>query len=809
MHTVLRDTRIALRLLRGTPGFTAVAVLTLALGIAANTAIFSVIHATFFEPLPYRDPDRLVMVWSYEPERTIVSPGDFVEWKRQAAVFDDLNAWSWRSATVSFAAGPPEQMQIGPATPGFLPMFGYGHPLALGRDFLHEEGTPGKEQVAILTHRIWRERFGSDPDVIGRSIRIDRKPYTVVGVLGAGPADDNQNQLWVPLAFTPAQLQEYSPGLLVLGRLKAGVTLDQANANMDAVGRNVAARLPGPVPDRRATVQPFRNNFLSDDTKRGLWLLLGAVAFVLLIACANVANLLLARGTARRRELAVRASLGASRGQIVRQLLVESVVLATIGGALGVALAAGLLKVVVALMPPFMLPTEAHVRLNLPILLFSLATCWLSGLVSGAAPAWQALRTDVNEALKEAGRSLGPGGNRLRQGLVVVEFALALTLLSGGGLAIHSLFTLANRDPGFRTDRVLTFTVPIERARFGEPEQVVAFYRQVLERVGAVPGVSSTSASTGIPVYGPAGRLPFSVAGHVPADPSTRPVAGFNMVTPAYFETFGIRLTRGRVFTDQEREGSLPVAIVNETLVRQYLPHVDPLTQRLVIQQVIPGANAPGPPVEWQIVGVRADLRSMNPENDGLPEIDLPFWQSPWRYVNIAVRTAGEPASVAQTVSRTLQSIDPDLPMARVRTLEQIVSESLVRDRFNTVLFGSFAGVGLLLAALGIYGVMSFSVAQRTHEIGLRMALGANRRHILRGIVSEGMTTAGIGTIIGSAGAFYAARTMRGIVSGISHMDPGTYIVVTFTLLVAALFACLVPASRAASVDPMVALRQD
>ena len=802
------DAGYALRLLRRAPAFTTVAVLTVALGIAANAAIFSVIYATFFEPLPYRDPDRLVMVWSQYQERSPVSPGDLVEWKRRAAVFEDLEAWGWWTTSVSFE-GRVEQMSIGPATPGFLPMLGYGHPLALGRDFLEEEGTPGREHVVILTHRVWRERLGSDPAVVGRQIRINRKPYTIVGVLGAGPPDENAAQLWVPFAFTPAQLAEYSPRLLVMGRLKPGVTLQQANANMDAVSREVARTSPHSVPHRRASVQPFRNNFLSDDTKRGLWLLLAAVVFVLLIACANVANLLLARGTARQRELAVRASLGASRRRIVRQLLVESVLLAILGGALGVALASGLLHVIVALMPPFMLPTEAHVRMNLPILLFSLAACGLSGILFGAAPAWQAARTDVNEVLKEGGRSLGPAGSRLRHGLVVLEFALALTLLAAGGLAIRSLFTLTNRDFGARIDRVLTFSVPLDEDRFAAPAQIVEFYRLLLERVGALPGVVSASASTGMPIRGPAARLPFSVAGRAPADPSTPSVAGLTLVTPAHLDTFGIRVTRGRAFTEGDRQGTLRVAIVNETLVRRYFPDADPLTQRLLVPEIVPGVNAPTGPVEWQIVGVRADVRSTNPENDGLAEIDLPFWQSPWPYADIAVRTAAEPGSVSQAIARVVQSIDGDLPVANVKTLDQIVSESLVRDRFNTVLFASFAAAALLLAAVGIYGVMSFAVAQRTHEIGLRMALGANRRHILHRIVREGMATATIGAAIGSVGAFYAARTMRGIVSGVTGIEVGAYASVILVLLGAALVACIVPAARAASVDPIVALRQE
>jgi putative ABC transport system permease protein len=806
---IIRDARIGFRLLWKTPGFTAIAILTLALGIGSTSAIFSVIYATFIEPLPYRDADRLVMVWSrIQGFRNVVAAGSYMEWKRQATVFEDLNAWGGREVNLS-AGERPEQIQAGLATPGFLGMLGYGHPLALGRSFLEEEGIPGKDQVVVLTHRVWRERFGADPTIVGRQIRIDRKPYTVVGVLGAGPADKNQNQIYLPLAFTPDQLNHDFHWLLVMGRLKPGVTLQQANANMAAVTRNIALAHPVSAKGWTASVEPFRNNFLSDDTKRGLWLLLGAVGFVLLIACANVANLLLARGSARRRELAVRTSLGASRWQIARQLLTESVVLALIGGVLGVALAAALLAVVVALMPEYMLPTEANIRLNVPVLLFTLATCGLAGILFGAAPAWHAARTNVNDTLKEGGRSQRGGGNRLRHVLVVLEFALALTLLSGGGLAIHSLYTLTNRDLGFRTEGLLTFSLPMSDDRFAAPAEIPAFYERLIERIESLPGIVSASVSTGMPVRGTNFGMQFDRRSKPEPDPGRRQGAGFNMATPGYFETFGIRIARGRAFTDQDRAGGVPVAIVNETFVRQYLKDIDPLTERLAVQQLLPGVQQLGPPVEWQIVGVYRDVRNAGPGQDGFPEIVVPFSQSPWTSASVAVRTSGNPTHLQKSIEAVIQSVDPDLPMADVRTMEQIVSQSMVTDRFNTVLFGSFAVAGLLLAAFGIYGVMSFVVAQRTHEIGLRMALGAERSHILRHVMREGLVSAVIGALVGSAGAFFVARTMRGIVSGIGEGDVVPFMIVLALLMTTAIAACFAPAARAASVDPMVALRED
>jgi putative ABC transport system permease protein len=484
-------------------------------------------------------------------------------------------------------------------------------------------------------------------------------------------------------------------------------------------------------------------------------------------------------------------------------------VLAALGGALGIALATGLLRVVVALMPPYMLPTEAHVRLNLPVLLFTVAACGLSGLLCGAAPAWQSARADVNSLLKETVRAASGGGHRLRRTLVAVEFALALTLLAGGGLAIGSLFALTSRDLGFSSDRLLTFDLPVNAERFTAVEQIETFHRQMLERVRAVPGVVSASISVGMPVRGPGARRPFSIAGRPEPDPADRPFAGVSLVTPEYFTTFGIRLLRGRSFTEQDRAGGLRVAIVNDAFVRRYLPDGDPLQQRLLLPPPRALGRGPGDPVEWQVVGVYADVRNLGPTNPDVPEINLPFWQAPTPFSQFAVRTVGDPGTVQQAIAAIVQSVDPDLPMSDVRTMDQLVSERLVRDRFNTVLFGSFALVGLVLATLGIYGVMSFVVAQRRQEIGVRIALGAPASTIIRQIVGEGMVTAAVGAAAGSVGAFYVVRGMRGLITGISELHLGAFAAVTGVLLGAALVSCVVPALRAASVDPIAALRQE
>jgi putative ABC transport system permease protein len=805
MTRLVRDARFAFRLFTRAPAFTSVAVVVLALGIASTTAIFSVVYGTFFAPLPYRDAEALVMVWSqFRGERSQVSTRDFVAWKREATAFDDLNAWGGRSVNMA-TADRPENVLAGLATPGFLGMMGYGHPLALGRSFNEEEGTVGRDRVVILTYRVWQDRFVGDPAILGRQIRLDDEPYTVVGVLGEGPADHQQNKLWLPLAFTPEQMESDNHWLYVMGRLRSNVTIQQANANLAAVAAAVEQR-PGQQADAWTTsVEPFRNNFVRASTKQGLWLLLAAVGFLLLIACANVANLLLARGSARQRELAVRAALGATNGAIAGQLLIESLVLALAGGIVGALFASILLDAIVALMPQYTLPSETEIVLSVPVLLFALGICAVCGALSGCAPAWQAARANLSDAIKEGGRSISGGRHLLRRVLVVMEFALALTLLAGGGMAAHAFIRTMSVELGFRTDHLLTLDLPVPRGRFTTPEEVETFYRQLLDRVATLPGITSASISTGMPVRGTSFGGSFEIVGR-PHDPANPPGGGVNMVTPQFFETFGIRILRGRPFTEQDRAGSVRVAIVNETFVRLYLPDVDPLTTRVRMRPYTYGAES-RETVEWQIVGVYGDVKNAGPAGRSFPEIDVPFWQAPWPRTTMAVHTAGAPLEVQRGLANVIQTLEPDLPMANVRTIEQVVSEATAADRFHTVLFGAFAAVALVLAAVGIYGVMSFVVAERTQEIGVRMALGAARARVLHEVLREGMTTALIGTIIGAAGAWFIGLAMKGTIQGVETFDPIAFVIVAGTLLGSALVACLVPARRAASVDPIVALR--
>ena len=809
MANFARNVRFSLRLLLKNPGFTAVALLALVLGIGANTAIFSVVYATLLSPMPYPHPDQLVIIWSkINGDRNGVSAGDFLDWKAQSTSFQSMCAWSGGNYALS-NGDHPEMIQTRLTTPGFNDMV--GTPFFLGRDFLPEEGQVGRDRVVIMTHRLWVERFGSDRNIIGKPIRLNSEYYTVVGVLAAGQPDRLESQLFVPLAFKPEQINHDFHFVLVMGRLKPGVTIKQANADMDSVTRHIAEVYPKSNKGWGATVEPLRNDFISKDTIKNLWLLMGAVGFILLIACVNVANLLLARGSARQREIAVRAALGATRWQLFGQFLTESVALSLIGGVLGISLAWGLLKVIVAMIPPYTLPSEADFRLNLPVLFFSLAASIVCGVLFGCAPAWQTAQLNLSDTLKESGRSSSTsvGRHGLRRTLVVVEFALALTLLAGAGLVIHSFWKLSRVDLGFRQDHILTFSLPIKNDRFANAELNNAFYRQLIDKIGALPGITFVSASTGMPIVGVGFGMPFNLAGQAVEDPSSRPGAGFNMVTPEYFRTFGIRMITGRSFTEQDVAGSVPVAVVNETFARKYLSKVDPLTLRVVVEQLIPGVTKLGPPIEWQIVGVYHDIHNGGVRREGFPEIDVPFWQSPWPQAGLAVRTFGDPAGMTKSIAAVVHTVDPELPLDQVKTMDQLVHESLASDRFSTVLFASFAGLALLLAAIGIYGVMSFAVAQRTHEIGLRIALGAGPQQVLRLVLGEGMLLALIGLGVGLVGTYFVGRLMKTVLYQVNAVDPAAISAVSAVLLLSALLACYIPARRATQVDPMVALRDE
>jgi putative ABC transport system permease protein len=805
MSTLLRDFRFAFRLLWQHKTFTAIAVLALALGVGPNTAIFSVIYATLYAPMPYPDADQMVMVWSkIQGNRNGIAAGDFLDWQKQSTSFQGLWAWTGFDANLGGAEGP-EQVPGTQSTPGQLS--GLGVPPVIGRDFRPDEEQAGKNHVVIFSNRLWQRRFGGKREIVGQTIRMNGEPYTVVGIMPPGQMDRMPNQLWVPLTFKPDQINHDFHWLLAMGRLKPGVSIKQAQSDMDAVTKHIGEVYP-PNKGWGASVEPLRNDFLPKDEISGLYFLMGGVGFVLLIACANVTNLLLARGTAREREIAIRASIGAGRARLFRQMISEGLLLALIGGAAGVGLGWGILQLLNHYMPPDTLPSEADVSLNIPVLLFTLAATVLAGVLAGSAPAFQAARLNLNAVLKQSGRSIGFGKHFVRRALVVVEFALALTLLAGAGLAIHSFVNVTHLDLGVRTDHILAFYLPVPQGRLTEPDKIRNFYRDVLSRVSAVPGVRDVTATTGMPLQGTGFGMPFTLAGHPVADASARPNTGFQMVTPGYFRTFGIRTIRGREIDERDLPGAPRVAMVDETFVRRYLKDVDPLKQRVLIEDLIPGVTKLGPPVEWQIVGVFHTVINGGRPSD-FPTVYVPFWQSPWPSAGLAVRTAGDPGSMTKSLGAAIHSLDPDLPMAGTETMEQVLSDSHAGERFSTVLVASFAAVALLLAVLGIYGVMAFLVAQRTHEIGLRIALGAGRLDVLRMVLGEGVKLSGIGLAIGMIGAYLVGRATQSSMYGVKALDLSAFSVVAAILLGSALLACCIPAQRAAGVDPIVALRED
>jgi len=612
----------------------------------------------------------------------------------------------------------------------------------------------------------------------------------------------------VPLAFKPDQINHDNHSILVMGRLKDGVTRAQAQAEMNNIAAQLAQEFPKSNTNWGISVEPLHLNFLPDTTQRRLWLLQGAVGFLLLIACVNVANLLLARGTSRRREVGLRAALGATRTRIFGELMTESLMLSVVGGALGVLLARFLIDAIVVMLPINLLPIEANIRISMPVLLFTIVATAIAGLIFGSVPAWQATRVDLNEVLKQGGRANTTTVKRgLRRALVVAEFALALTTLAAGSLTLKSFWNLTRVDLGVKADHVLTFQLPVSLERFSDIEKIAPYYRQMLDRIGSVPGVKSAALTSGIPTRGTGFGMVFRIVGGPPIDPSALPAAGFQLVSAGYHETLGIRVVKGRSFDERDTSNSGRVAMINENMARTYFAGVDPIGQRVAVNEVIPPGKV-GQPIEWQIIGVFHTVR-----NDGLrdehPEIDVPFWQMPFPGVAVVVRTQGDPTAMTKSLAAAVNSVDPDLPLAGVQTMDDILTEQLAPDRFALALFGGFAAAALLLAAIGVYGVMAFGVAQRTQEFGVRMALGAQRSRVLHLVLKEGAILAVIGSLIGLVGAYVVGRLMQSTLYGVPAFDMVAFGAVSFVLLAAALLASLLPAWRASRVDPMNALRSE
>ncbi|HVG32962.1 MAG TPA: ABC transporter permease [Pyrinomonadaceae bacterium] len=807
MGTFMQDLRYGVRMLGKHPGFTIVAVLAIALGIGANTTIFSCVNALLLHPFSFANQERLMVVWERIPEggirRGSVAPGNFVDWRDQNRVFEQMAAFSQRAFNLT-EGGEPERVSGARVTPGFFTVLGV-KPLQ-GRTFTEEEGQLGHEQVAVIKQSLWERRFASDPNIIGRQIMIDGKSYTVVGVL----APDfnfplNGGEIWTSLAFDPKDLADRgSHYLQTLALLKPGISKAQAQAEIDTISRQAQQQYPETNTGRTGLVEGLDETY-TRGSRIYLIVLMGAVVFVLLIACANVANLLLVRATSRQKEIAVRMALGGSRWRLIRQLLTESILLSTIGGILGLLFSVWGIEFIRGGMPPGFtqfIPGWDKLHLDTSVLLFTLVITLLTGAVFGLAPALQATRLNLNEALKESGKgtSSGASRNRLRSILVVAEVALSLVLLVGAGLMIRSFVHLISSNLGVNPENVLTMELSISRLKYPDEQHRVNFYEQLIGRVQNLPGVQKAAAINYVPM-GRSNTSSFFRIADQPAPPKGKlPLADFQVVTNQYFEAIGTPLLQGRTFTDQDKKGSTRVLIINDRLAKRYFPAGDALGKRLIF------SDEDGP---VEIVGVAADVKNEDLEDEPNLTVYAPFAQQPWWSMALVVRTNAEPTQITSAVRNEVRAMDQELPIYNVKTMQQVIDETVSPKRLATYMLGFFAFAALILAAIGIYAVMAYSVTSRTHEIGIRMALGAQPRDIIRLIVGHGLFLTLIGVVLGLLGAFGLTRVMTEMLSGVTATDPLTFIALPLVLSAIALLACLIPARRATKVDPMIALRYE
>ncbi|MCW5971022.1 MAG: ABC transporter permease [Blastocatellales bacterium] len=805
MEALLHDIRFALRVLVKNPGFTLVAAFALALGIGANTAIFSVVNGVLLRPLAYPKPEQLTMVWLDNRRQgireDITSWPNYTDWRDQNQTFQGMAGY--RSTRLNLTgSGEPEEMQVVMVTTNFFQLMGIGP--ALGRGFVDDESQPGKDNVVVLSHGLWQRRFGGDPAILNRQINLNGQATTVIGVMPAGFEFPSKTDMWGPLA--PNDRLRAARGafwLPVIGRLKDSVTIEQARAEMNVIAERLENEYPDINRGYGVNLVPLHETTVGN-VRTALLVLLAAVGFVLLIACANVANLLLARAATRSREIAVRSALGAGRGRIIRQLLTESLILAITGGAVGVLLAWWGVDLLVKLGPEN-LPRLSEVRLDSRVLGFTFSLSILTGIVFGLAPAIYASRLDLSEMLKEGSRT-GPGGKRaniVRSAFVVTELAFALLLLVGAGLMIRSFARIQNVDPGFRTDRLLTLQLRLPRTKYPDGAQVNAFYQQLHERLAALPGVDGASATTSILLPQLANSSGFVIEGRAPDPQEQRLELPFDSVMPEYFQVMGVPLLRGRFFTAQDGPDAPNVAIINETMAGKYFGSDDPLGRRFSF-------GTPRNDSDWiTIVGVVRDTKRQGLAAPIRIESFMPAAQNPSRGMEIVIRTSGDPQAMAGTVREQVRQLDADLPIASIRTMEEIFSTSIAERRLNMLLLGIFAFVALVLAAVGIYGVMSYAISRRTNEMGVRIALGATRGDILRLVVGQGMRLALAGVGAGTVLAFVMTRWMSSLLFGISSTDLWTFTLVPVLLAATGLLACYIPARRATRVDPMIALRYE
>ncbi|WP_321470919.1 ABC transporter permease [uncultured Paludibaculum sp.] len=814
MREILQDVRYGLRTLRKSPGFTTVAVLTLAIGIGANTAIFSFVDGVLLKPLPYANADRIMRVLEKPPgdpdSRNGISTLNFLDWQRQNSVFQYMAARTGGSVTLTGVSNPIQLRGARMSAHGFDIL---GVRAVLGRTFAADEDQPGKSRVAVLSHALWVSQFGSDPAIIGRVIQLDGEPNVVIGVLPEGSAFDRSfAQIFRPLVFEPQNMTRNFHWFGAIGLLKPGVTVKQAQAEMDAIGGRIARDYPDSNKGWSVAVDPLSDVTVGKQLRKSLYVLLAAVGMVLLIGCANLANLTLARGTVREREVAIRVSVGANRWRLMQQFLTESVLLSLIGGGMGVALGYVLVAGLKAAVPPFSLPPEAEITLDSRVLLFAIGLSVFTGLIFGLAPAIQATRSDLAGSMKEGSRgsSTGSAKHRLRSVLVVTEVALAFLLLAGSGLLIRSFFAMQNVDTGFNTENVITAGLPISEKRFKTPEALNTYLRQVVSNVESLPGIRDVALTSALPMQGWGYGMPFQVAGKPFVDRANRKACFFKMVSASYFRTIGMKLKKGRGLTGGDIKGAPPVTVINETMARKYFANEEPVGQRILIQEIVPGKTALGPEIPWEVVGVVKDEKVGNlDETRDNPGMYVSNEQSPVFFEALVVRAAMDPLRLQKAITDAVHQVDKDQALTDMKTLEQIKTESMASNRLNSIMLGGFAAVALLLSAIGIYGVISYSVVQRTHEIGIRAAMGARTGDVIGLILKRGVVMAAAGLVIGFLGALALTRLLTTLLFGVSARDPMTIASVGGILAAVALLASYVPARRAAKVDPMICLRYE
>jgi predicted permease len=811
-----QDLRYATRILMRNPGFTSTAVLTLALGIGANTAIFSVVHGVLLNPLPYTDPDRIVTVAMPFPLRNIelLRADDYLDWRGQSQSFGQLAAYDAGNANIS-GGGEAERLTLGRVSANLFPLLGV-EPL-LGRNFSPEEDQPGGQRVAILSQRLWQRRFSSDPDVVGKTLTLDGDGFLIVGVAPSGirfpggvglfkVAYQPDIDAWTPLALNARgnPRREYSPLINVIGRLKPGITRERAQTDLEMITRRIQQSYPDMYEGAEVKVSRLSDQMVGN-ARLALQILSGAVAFVLLIACVNVANLLLVRATARRKELAVRAALGAGRARLVRQLLTETAILSLLGGVIGLLLAWGGVRWLVALEPDWV-PRVSELGINGATLGFAFLISVLTAMIAGLLPALLASRIDLNEAMKEglgARFSTRMGWRRASPTLVVVELALSLSLLVGAGLMIKSFLRVRGVERGFQIENVLTMRVRLSYSKYPvEAPQRLAYCRESLARLRALPGVQSAALTTWLPLTGVTGLSVLTIEGRPPWERGKEPVVGTSAVSPDYFRTLGMQVRAGRAFNEDDRADAPGVVIINETLARRFFPGEDPLGKRL---------DSFNPKSPWPaIVGVVADVKHLGPDEEVRPEIYFPYSQTPvYTDPIFAVRASVEPVRMAAALRREVVEVDPDQPVYEVMTMERRLANSMAPRRNGMLLFGVFAAVALAISAIGVYGVTSYSVGQRTREIGIRMALGAEGRDVLKSVIKQGLKPISAGVTIGLIASLALTRLMKNLLFEVSATDPPTFAVIALILNVVALIACWVPARRATKVDPLAALRNE